>query len=326
MTAFAEGLRARIAAEGPLTVEAYMEACNRYYYATRDPLGAAGDFTTAPEIHQMFGEIVGACFADCWQRAGSPKDVAYVELGPGRGTLAEDALRVLEKAGLAADVNFVETSPTLREAQGQRHAEAYWHESLLTIHLDLPLLIVANEFFDALPIRQWVGDEERSVVLAGGALSFSVNGDIREDSPARNAYAWEIAAHLDERGGAALIMDYGHPRSATGDTLQAVKSHDYSDVLENPGEHDLTAHVDFEALIRAASKVPVRIVGPVEQGEWLKRLGIEARAAALTAANPHQRDAIAAALDRLTAPDQMGRLFKVLAIHSPDWPAPAGFA
>jgi NADH dehydrogenase [ubiquinone] 1 alpha subcomplex assembly factor 7 len=314
-----------IRAGGPMSVERYMEVCNAHYYATRDPLGAAGDFTTAPEISQMFGEMVGAALADCWLRAGAPKDVAYVELGPGRGTLAADALRVLEKAGVRAQVNFVETSPALRDAQGERHENAWWHESLLTIHPEQPSLIVANEFFDALPVRQWVGDKERKVALEGDRLVFNGDGPTREDSPARDSNAWEIGGHLAVRAGVALIIDYGHARSADGDTLQAVRGHRYADVLAKPGEQDLTAHVDFEALARAATSAGAAVTSVVTQGEWLRRLGIAARAEALAETHPERADEIAAAVKRLTATDQMGELFKVVAVHSPQWPAPAGF-
>ncbi|HWI75502.1 MAG TPA: SAM-dependent methyltransferase, partial [Sphingomicrobium sp.] len=235
-----------------MTVEAFMAACNDYYYATRDPLGASGDFTTAPEISQMFGELVGACLADCWARAGKPPDAIYVELGPGRGTLASDALRVMRSAGLDPAVHFVETSPVLREAQLLLHPDAEWHENLLTLPESRPLLLVANEFFDALPVRQFVQGVERKVTIAAGGLAFDRDGPIIEDSPQREAYAQEIGAQLDLRGGAALIIDYGHPKSAPGDTLQALHAHNFSPVLNRPGEQDLTAHVDFEAVAKAA--------------------------------------------------------------------------
>ena len=322
---FGDQLRARILSEGPITVEAYMEACNNHYYATRDPLGAAGDFTTAPEIHQMFGELVGACLADCWLRAGAPRDAIYAELGPGRGTLAADALRVMHKAAFGGEAHLVETSPALRHAQGQRVPDARWHDVIAELP-PVPLLLAANEFLDALPVRQWVGDEERRVMLVGEGLAFAPHGPIREDSPARDDAVRTLAAHIARHGGMALIIDYGHVRSASGDTLQAVKDHLFADPLADPGEQDLTAHVDFEAVARAATEAGALVTGPIEQGEWLKRLGIEARAAALIAANPDQREAIEAAVARLTAPDQMGRLFKALAIHASDWPTPAGFA
>ncbi len=311
--------------QGLITVEQYMGLSNALYYATRDPLGAAGDFTTAPEISQMFGEIVGAALANCWVRAGSPADAAYAELGPGRGTLAADALRVLRQAGFAGGVHFVETSPVLREAQRKLHRDAEWHESLLTIPEGKPLLLVANEFFDALPIRQWVGGRERRILFEGDRLEFDLNGPVREDSPARDAAAWEIGAQLDVRGGVALIIDYGHKRSALGDTLQAVAGHRHADVLARPGEQDLTAHVDFEALARVSKVGGTKVSPVVNQGDWLERLGIGARAEALARAHPERAEAIAAERERLCDADAMGELFKVMAIHSASWPAPAGF-
>jgi NADH dehydrogenase [ubiquinone] 1 alpha subcomplex assembly factor 7 len=310
---------------GLISVEQYMGLCNALYYATRDPLGTAGDFTTAPEISQMFGEIVGGMLADCWLRAGAPADAAYVELGPGRGTLAADALKVLRQAGFAGVVHFVETSPVLRGAQAKLHPDAEWHESLVTIPEGKPLLLVANEFFDALPIRQWVGRKERRILFEGDRLEFDVNGAIREDSPARDAVAWEIGAQLNVRGGVALIVDYGHVQSDLGDTLQAVRGHRYADVLANPGEQDLTAHVDFEALARAASVGNARVTRVVGQSEWLERLGIAARAAALAKAHPERTEEISAELKRLCDAGEMGQLFKVMAVHSHLWPAPAGF-
>ncbi len=309
--------------QGLISVEQYMGLSNALYYATRDPLGAAGDFTTAPEVSQMFGEIVGAALADCWLRAGAPSEAAFVELGPGRGTLAADALRVLRQAGFAGAVHFIEASPVLRQAQRKLHPDAEWHESLITVPEGEPLLIVANEFFDALPIRQWVGGKERRILFEGDRLEFDVNGPIREDSPARDSVAWEIGTQLNVRGGVALIFDYGHSQSRLGDTLQAVKGHRYADVLENPGEQDLTAHVDFEALAKAVRGAEVTRV--VDQGEWLERLGISARAAALAKAHPERADDIAAEHQRLCEPGQMGRLFKVMGVHSKSWPAPTGF-
>jgi SAM-dependent MidA family methyltransferase len=325
VTPLERALRDRIRAEGPITVEAYMEACNSYYYATRDPLGAAGDFTTAPEISQMFGEMVGACLADSWRRAGAPADAVYVELGPGRGTLASDALRVLRSAGFSGEVHFVETSPVLRGAQKEAVPAAIWHESVTELPA-APLLLVASEFLDALPVRQFVGDMERRVVIAGGGLAFDRDGEIVESSPAREEAVGAIARRLAAKGGGALFIDYGHARSGAGDTLQAVRGHAFSPVLDNAGEQDLTAHVDFEAIGRAAGEAGACVTQVVGQGEWLIRLGIEARAQALCRANPERVDEIERALRRLTASDAMGDLFKVIAVHSPDWAAPAGFA
>lgn len=301
-----------------------MEACNNYYYATRDPLGARGDFTTAPEISQMFGELVGAALADCWLRAGAPEDAIYAELGPGRGMLAADALRVMLGGGFNGAVHFVETSPVLRSAQAKAVPEAEWHEDIGSLP-DVPLLLVANEFFDALAVRQFVGAAERKVMVAAGGLAFDRDGAIVEDSPARTATVSAIARKLASHGGVALIFDYGHERSAPGDTLQAVRGHAFAPVLANPGEQDLTAHVDFEALAAAARDSGARATEVVAQGDWLNRLGIGARAAALATANPERAEELASAVQRLTGDDQMGRLFKAMAIHAPDWPAPAGF-
>jgi SAM-dependent MidA family methyltransferase len=302
-----------------------MEACNAYYYATRDPFGAQGDFTTAPEVSQMFGEMIGAVLADCWRRAGSPSDAIYAELGPGRGTLAADALRLMRTAGFSGEVHFVDTSPVLREAQAEAVPQAKWHDSIDDLPAK-PLLLVANEFLDALPIRQHVAGVERRVLVAAGGLAFDRDGEIVETSPARDDAVNSIATCLAAKGGVALILDYGHERSAPGDSLQAMRAHRYAPVLSQPGEQDLTAHVDFEAVAIAARDAGAAVTPLVTQGEWLIRLGIEARAQSLSRANPERAGDVQAALERLTTRDQMGQLFKVLALHSPDWPAPAGFA
>lgn len=324
MTPLERALRERIEDEGPLSVEAFMEACNEYYYATRDPLGERGDFTTAPEISQMFGEMVGACLADSWKQGGSPKNAIYAELGPGRGTLGADALRVLRGGGFEGEVHLVETSPILRNAQQQVLPGAHFHEAIGELP-PLPLLLVANEFLDALPIRQFVGAVERSIVLDGGKLAFDRDGEIVEDSPARSEAVSAVARHLVDHDGIALFIDYGHLVSAPGDTLQAVRGHEFSPVLESPGEQDLTAHVDFEVVARAAVEAGAKVTAIVPQGEWLLRIGIKARAEALSSAHPERAEEIEAALERLAAPDKMGMLFKAIAIHSPRWPSPAGF-
>jgi SAM-dependent MidA family methyltransferase len=301
-----------------------MHACNAYYYATRDPFGPAGDFVTAPEISQMFGEMIGAALADCWRRAGAPSDAVYAELGPGRGTLAADAIRVLRAAGFVGEVHFVEASPVLRRAQKDLVPGAKWNDSIGALPRR-PLLLVANEFLDALPIRQFAEGVERCVTVIGDDLAFDRFGDIVEDSPVRTAVVQESASRIAAQGGVALIIDYGHAKSAAGDTLQAVHAHRFAPVLADPGEQDLTAHVDFEALVRSTTDAGAAVTRLAPQGEWLLRLGIAARAEALTRANPDQEDAIEAGLERLTGADQMGLLFKIIAIHSPDWPIPAGF-
>ena len=326
MTPLGKALSHRIKSEGPLSVEAYMEACNSYYYSTRDPLGAEGDFITAPEIHQMFGEIVGAALADVWVRAGKPDDAVYVELGPGRGTLASDALRVLRRVGFAGEVHLVETSDAFRQAQAELLPEAEFHESLLTVPPARSLLMVANEFFDALPVRQFVGDYERRIEWIGGHFAFDRDGEVRESSPVREAYASEIANQLKLRGGVAIIIDYGHeqPR-AIGDTLQAMRDHAFALPLEQPGEQDLTTHVDFGALADAVRKIGIPVSPLKSQGTWLETLGIGARAIALAAKNPQDTESIAEARRRLCDEEEMGRLFKVMALRSPEWPEVAGF-
>jgi SAM-dependent MidA family methyltransferase len=273
----------------------------------------------------MFGEMVGAALADCWRRAGAPGDAIYAELGPGRGTLAADALRVLRQAGFAGDVHLVETSPTLRAAQRERVPGAIFHDRIGDLPAR-PLLLAANEFLDALPVRQWIGDEERRVVSQGGELAFLSNGLVREDSPARDAAVEALARHIAAHGGVALLIDYGHARTAPGDTLQAIRGHAFADPLKNPGEHDLTAHVDFEAVARRVQSAGAAVTSLATQGGWLSRLGIHARGNALARHNPDRADDIAAAINRLTDPGAMGDLFKVMAIHAPGWPIPAGFA
>ncbi|UVO52575.1 SAM-dependent methyltransferase [Sphingomonas sp. SUN019] len=317
-----------------------MAAANAHYYATRDPLGAGGDFTTAPEISQMFGELIGAWCADLWDRAGRP-DVAWVELGPGRGTLAADALRAMASAGLTPEVHFVETSPTLRAAQAERVPTATWHEDLSTLHDDRPLIVVANEFFDALPIRQIVrrGEtwHERLVAcqdllflpIAGKQIPDEVipehlrgaaPGAIIETSPAAVAIVRDLAQRIATQGGAALVIDYGYEGPAVGDTLQAVKAHSYANPFDEPGERDLTAHVDFGTLGIAARTSGAQVAGPIGQGAFLTALGIDTRAAALSQRKPDVET------DRARLVDDMGVLFRTMALIHPDWPQPAGFA
>jgi SAM-dependent MidA family methyltransferase len=336
-----------IAAQGPIPVSDYMALANAHYYATRDPLGAGGDFTTAPEISQMFGELVGLALADAWDRAGRPEGARFVELGPGRGTLAADALRAMRAAGLEPEVHFVETSPVLRAAQAERVPKASWHDDLHALPEDGPILAVANEFFDALPVRQLVatgtGWSERLVTLDGDRFAPAAGppvpaaavpehvraappGTVLETSPASLAYARLLARRMTMRGGAALVVDYGHDRACAGETLQAVRMHEYADPWMEPGEADLTAHVDFESLGRAAAGAGLRVQGPAAQGDWLARVGIDARAEALAAAAPNRGDEVRIARDRLVSPEQMGRLFRVMGLSAPAWPALEGFS
>ena len=316
----------RIAAHGPISVADYMAEANAYYYATRDPLGAAGDFITAPEISQMFGELIGVWLVDLWLRAGRPAGARYVELGPGRGTLARDALRPLRGAGLDPPIHLVETSPILRRAQAERLPGARWHDDLSTLPDDAPLLIVANEFFDALPIRQFEDERELRVRLSDRGFVRDEAAEIRETSPASLEVTAKLGARLEVQGGAALIVDYGHDRPGSGDTLQAVSAHQYADPWQAPGSRDITAHVDFAALAAAARNAGARVYGPRAQGDWLEAMGIQLRAAALAKASPDRTEEIAVARERLTSPAQMGRLFRTMALVAPGWPEPAGFA
>lgn len=325
-----------------------MGESNAHYYASRDPLGSAGDFTTAPEISQMFGELVGLWLADIWTRAGSPPNPIYCELGPGRGTLAKDALRSMGQFGCMPQVHFVEGSPALRKLQAEAVAGAQFHDDLTGLPTDCPLLIVANEFFDALPVRQLVRTEdgwrERMVGIDADDAFMFVAGDqpmdaavpdsfaaagvgtILETCPAASAVMGEIAQRLAGQGGAALIVDYGHLAPRTGSTLQAVSRHEKVDPLADPGTADLTAHVDFSALADAARIDGVRVLGSATQGEWLTALGIDARAAALATRSPERTQDIEAARARLVSPDEMGTLFKVIALAQEEWPAGAGLS
>ena len=342
----AERLARLIETSGPITVAHYMAEANAHYYAARDPLGVAGDFITAPEISQMFGELIGLWLADLWVRKGRPPGVCYVELGPGRGTLAADASRAMRAAGLQPELHLVETSPALRKAQAERLPGAAWHDDLSSLPDDRPLLVVANEFFDALPVRQLVAtesgwrerlvvhDEGRFIAVPGPAvgtaaipehLRASPPGTIIETSPASVAVARQLVHLIGTRGGAALIIDYGHERTSAGETLQAVAKHLYADPWTAPGERDLTAHVDFEAISAAAAESAVPVFGPVGQGKWLEAMGISLRADALAETAPHRAKELAAARRRLTAPEEMGTLFKVLALVAKGWPDPAGF-
>lgn len=338
-----ERLARAITLGGPIPVAQFMTAANAHYYATRDPLGAGGDFITAPEISQIFGELIGLWLADLWDRAGRPA-VHYVELGPGRGTLAADALRAMAKAGLTPSVHFVETSPALRAAQAQAVPNAQWHDDVTTLPDDAALLIVANEFFDALPIYQLVRRadawHERLIAcqdtiflpIAGKpvpdeivpeALREAPAGSVIESSPASVAVVRALAKKLAAQGGAALIVDYGYDGPALGETLQAVKAHGFANPFDAPGEHDLTAHVDFATLAGMAELSGAEVHGPVAQGDFLGLLGIAERTAMLARAHPDRGGELAEAHRRLTHPTEMGALFRAMALTGKGWPQPA---
>jgi NADH dehydrogenase [ubiquinone] 1 alpha subcomplex assembly factor 7 len=324
-----------------------MGEANGRYYAKGQALGASGDFVTAPEISQMFGELIGAWCADLWQRAGQPGRVQWVELGPGRGTLAADAGRVMARAGFKPTVHFVEASPGFRKRlEAEALDDAHFHDSLASVPRDGPVLVVANEFFDALPIRQLVrtpagwrermvalDEDDRFIFVAGAQLMDAAVpaglGDappstIIETCPAAVAIARELADRIAQSDGAALIIDYGHLEPRTGSTFQAVRAHAKADPLEAPGQADLTAHVDFAALKAIAGAAGLR-TATTTQGAFLERLGITQRANALVESAPERREELAAAHRRLCSPEEMGALFKILTMFHPDWPEPAGF-
>ena len=332
-----------IRADGPIGLDRYMALCLSHpahgYYATRDPLGVRGDFVTAPEISQMFGELIGAWAATLLAGFSGPRKPCLVELGPGRGTLMSDALRALRAAGAEFDLHLVETSPVLRALQAERLANAnpVFHDHVASLP-EAPLLVIANEFFDALPARQFVraprGWCERRVGLSqDGGLAFGLDpepdpqisaeaaeGDVLTLPSAALGAMRDLARRLVRDGGALLAIDYGHTDAGFGDTLQAVAGHAFTDPLTRPGEADLTVHVDFAALARAAAAAGASVHGPVTQRDFLLALGIEARAARLKArADAHQTAAIDAAVARLTdsSPRGMGALFKVLGVSHP---------
>jgi SAM-dependent MidA family methyltransferase len=329
-----------------MPVSRFMAAANAEYYARATTIGAAGDFITAPEISQMFGELIGAWIADLWDRAGRPA-MHYVELGPGRGTLAADALRTMAKAGLTPSVHFVETSPRLRAEQAGRVPDAIWHDEISTLPADGPLVVVANEFFDALPIEQIVrgaGGWHRRLVACQDALFLPIAGplvpetivpehlrdaavgSLIESSPTSVAVVRDLAARLARQGGATLMVDYGYDGPALGETLQAVRGHGFANPFDTPGQVDLSAHVDFAVLGAAASVVGATVHGPVPQRDFLGQLGIATRAAALAKGGPERADEIGAAHARLTGDEAMGTLFRAMALTGGGWPEPAGFA
>jgi SAM-dependent MidA family methyltransferase len=350
-----------IKSAGPMPVWRYMQLCLTHpehgYYVSRDPLGREGDFTTAPEVSQMFGELLGLWAASVWKAIGAPPVLRLVELGPGRGTMMADALRalrVLPPLHQSLSIHLVEINAVLRDKQeetlfGVRNIT--WHDSIDEIP-EGPAIILANEYFDVLPIHQAVrresGWHERVVELDDtGKLIFGAAPEpiprfevllppLVRAAPVGAVFEWrpdseimKIATRVRDQDGAALIIDYGHLRSDAGDTFQAVVRHSFTDPLNAPGQADVTAHVDFQALARAAEDLGARVHGPVTQGEFLKRLGIETRAVTLMAKASHEvSEDISGALKRLTDSGRggMGEMFKVLAVSEPQLTLLAGFS
>jgi NADH dehydrogenase [ubiquinone] 1 alpha subcomplex assembly factor 7 len=356
MSALGDEIKALIGHEGPISLERYMSLALTHpthgYYMKRDPFGAEGDFTTAPEISQMFGELIGLWAAEVWAAMGSPNPLRLIEFGPGRGTLMSDALRAARVAPefrAALDVCLIETSPTLAAIQ---------HDTLLTAGApvcwaaqfddapDGPAVMIANEFLDALPIRQYVrgprGWCERLVGLdKAGNLAFGLaseperfikaqapEGEVLEIGAVGHSLMFALAGRLVRQGGAALFIDYGHTATGYGDTLQALRAHRMVDPLTEPGEADITAHVDFAAMARSARAAGAAVYGPVDQGDFLKALGLDQRAQALASrAGAGQAADVEAARVRLTGKgaDDMGALFKVMAVAHRQLPVPPGF-
>lgn len=337
-----------IAAEGPMRLDRYMALCLGHpehgYYMTREPFGEAGDFITAPEISQVFGELVGVWLMQVWDGLGRPAPFNLVELGPGRGTLMSDILRaanVLPPFREAARIHLVETSARLRSAQRASLGEAAtWHETFDDVP-DGPLLLVANEFFDAIPVRQvecragrWhervIGSDDRRLILGLAESDLRLgslpDGAVLEVDEARRDIASAVGRRLARWGGAALIIDYGHLKSAPGDTLQAMRRHAFVPITDTPGEADLTSHVDFQSLATALRQAGVSVFPALEQGAFLRAMGLANRTDALAGrAEPARAAQLRRAETRLADDDQMGKLFKVLAAVSPATPAPFPF-
>jgi SAM-dependent MidA family methyltransferase len=347
-----------IEADGPIPVARFMALALAHptlgYYARRDPLGAAGDFVTAPEVSQLFGELMGLMLAQHWLDLGRPARVQLVELGPGRGTLMADALRAARAApgfAAAAAVHLVETSPALRERQAAtlHGLPVHWHDGVESVPGGAPWLLLANEFLDALPIRQFVRQggrwHERLVGIdgAGGGFGFVLaahptplgsgaaealpEGTVLELGPAREALVEAVAGRLVAEGGLALFVDYGSDGPlVVGDTFQAVHRHRTVDPLTAPGEVDLSAHVDFNGIGRRAVAAGAAAYGPLTQATLLGRLGLELRLGRLLErATASQRPSLLAGARRLTAAEEMGELFKALAVTARGAPVPPGF-
>ena len=333
-TPLEEIIKDKIRTHGPMSVGQFMAIALGHpeygYYMKQDPFGRSGDFVTAPEVSQLLGEMIGVWVADIWMQMDQPESFILLECGPGRGTLMADIMRATAGVGgfhAAARIHLLEMSPVLKaqQARALENFDVEWCDDLNHVPDDAPMIVVANEFLDALPFKQFADGQERQVVLDGDELAFSHDGDVNEVSPAREGFVQEIGLRLKEQDGAALFIDYGHSKFGAGDTFQAVKDHEFVDVFSCVGDADLTSHVDFEALSKGV-KIPVH--GPIEQGAFLEALGIDVRAQALMEnASAEQVKDLEKGLHRLIHSDQMGSLFKVLAMsaHNDKAIHPAGF-
>jgi NADH dehydrogenase [ubiquinone] 1 alpha subcomplex assembly factor 7 len=326
----------RIRRDGPITVAEYMQAClqdpEHGYYVKQTAIGRAGDFITAPEVSQVFGELIGLWAAVVWQQMGAPSRVNFVELGPGRGTLMRDALRAASKSAAffqALEVHLVEVNEGLAGLQNaalvQSGKQIAWHPTLQTVP-HAPAIVVANEFLDTAPVRQTIGDDERRVGIdAGNRLVFDPANGLVTERQDQTALVAELSTRAKREPLAALFIDYGHVRSAGGDTLQALRKHTPEHPLCSPGEADLTVQVDFQAVAAAFQIDGLAVDGPIAQGEFLGRLGIVERASRLMHANPLKAAEIELGVARLIAPQGMGSRFKAMGVRSADLPCLPGF-
>ncbi|MGY8985602.1 MAG: class I SAM-dependent methyltransferase [Sphingomonadales bacterium] len=359
MTVLTDHLIKTIKADGPISFARYMAEClanPKYgYYMTRDPFGKAGDFITSPEVTQMFGEMVGLWIVDCWQKMSYPPYFNLVELGPGRGTLMTDILSIMNShpdTKEAVQIHLVEISPTLKEIQRKNlekmNVTATWYDRFMDVP-EGPTVIIANEFFDTLPHHQFIkmtdGWAEHSIAVDNNKLksimgpptpAFSLlnkkivtnakEGDILEVCPPALYMMGDVANRLKSFGGAALIIDYGYTKPGAGDTIQAIKGHNYQSVLENPGETDITAHINFMALQEALAESEIDLHGPVTQCDFLKNLGIDYRAEQIIKANgPDVTSKVQRSLKKLIDKKEMGELFKVLGVSYGLYGEPPGF-
>lgn len=352
-------LQDEIKRQGPMPLSRYMELCLAHpeqgYYMTRDPFGAAGDFTTAPEISQMFGELIGAWAADAWMQMGAPSSFVLLECGPGRGTLMSDLMRATKHVpGFheAAEIHFLECSPVLKDRQRETLSgyEVTWHTAMASVPTGMPVILIGNEFLDALPVDQLIKNgrnwDVRCVDYADDAFRFVTqnasevltdlilpglidfdDGDVVEVSKDLNQFLKSAFFLIQNKGGTALFLDYGYAHTAAGDSVQALYKHQSVSIFEHIGHADLTAHVNFENVARLAMEGGLTVHGPATQGQFLRRLGIEARAQTLLSrASDVQGKEIRGAVQRLCAPEQMGDLFKVIAVCHDPAVTLAGFA